>query len=151
MEEAVSSHPAVIDSLPPFITAPGQTDILFNAVVVFMIVSIAVFGVLYLRLHALPEHLAHGTRKVQLELVSVMALIALLTHSTIIWVAALLLAVIELPDIITPLRSMALSLRRMARGYVVGSTPAARPGSQASRNMADKTDTVIEAKEGETG
>lgn len=113
MATSVPLHPLAVEHLPSFITPPGQTDILFNFVVVFMIAAIFTVGVLYMRLHALPEHLAHGTQKVQYELVAVLALIALFTHNNIFWIAALLLAMIDLPDFLSPLRSMASSLRRM--------------------------------------
>lgn len=115
MEPSATPHALAVDHLPSFITAPGQTDVLFNFVVVFMIVAVFAVGVLYMRLHALPEHLAHRTQKVQLEIVAVLALIALFTHSRIFWIAALLLAMIDLPDFVSPLRSMAVSLGRMAR------------------------------------
>lgn len=114
--DAPSPHPLAIDHLPSFITAPGQTDLLFNFVIVFMIVAVLATGVLYMRLHALPEHLAHRTQKVQLEIVAVLALIALFTHSRLFWIAALLLAMIDLPDFLSPLRSMSISLRKMAGG-----------------------------------
>jgi len=100
--------------VPFFITAPGQTDGLFNAMVVFLIVVVFSVGLLYLRLHALPEHLAHGTSKVQLQLVGVLALLALFTHNHIFWIAALLLALVQFPDFSSPLASMARSLEKLA-------------------------------------
>ena len=60
---------AATDQLPFFVAAPGQTDGLFDAMIVFLIVVVFAVGLLYLRLQALPEHLAHGTSKVQLQLV----------------------------------------------------------------------------------
>jgi intracellular septation protein A len=78
--------------LPVFITGPGQTDYLFAATVVLLIASVLVVGNLYLRLHALPEQLAHRGKKVQLEIVAVLALIALFTHEHLFWIAALLAA-----------------------------------------------------------
>lgn len=99
-----------------------------------MIVAIFATGVLYMRLHALPEHLAHRTQKAQFEIVAVLALIALFTHSMIFWIAALLLAMIDLPDAITPLRSMAISLKRMARAPVPA--PAAEATSVAKEALA---------------
>jgi multisubunit Na+/H+ antiporter MnhF subunit len=107
-------HPAATDHLPFFITAPGQTDGLFNAMVVFLIVVVFAVGLIYLRIHALPEHLAHGTSKVQLQLVGVLALLALFTHNHIFWIAALLLALIPFPNFSAPLASMAESLEKMA-------------------------------------
>ena len=71
-------------------------------------------GVLYLRLHALPEHIAHRTGKVQLQIVAVLGLLALFTHNHVYWIAGLLLALIPLPDFSTPLAGMAASLAKMA-------------------------------------
>ncbi|WP_077960602.1 hypothetical protein [Ensifer adhaerens] len=112
MSEAI--HPAAIHHLPGFITAPGQSDWLLNAVAVFLIVAIFALGTLYLRLHSLPEVMAHKTNKIQLELVAVLALLSLLTHNNILWGAALLLALIDLPDFSSPLSSIAGSLERIA-------------------------------------
>ena len=77
-----------------------------------MVVGIGVF---YLKLHALPEHMAHSGQKVQFEIVAVLALIALFTHNHAFWIAGLLLAMIPIPDFTTPLKSMAASLGLMAR------------------------------------
>jgi hypothetical protein len=107
-------HPAATDHLPFFITAPGQSDGLFNAMIVFLIVVVFAVGLIYLRLHALPEHLAHGASKTQLQLVSVLALLALFTHNHIFWIAALLVALVQFPNFSAPLASMAQSLERMA-------------------------------------
>jgi hypothetical protein len=60
--------------------------------------SILAFGILFLRLHSLPEHMAHGSKKAQLEIVSVLCLIALFTHIHAFWIVALLLAMVDLPD-----------------------------------------------------
>ena len=111
---AESLHPAAVDHLPVFVTAPGDTDILFNVMAVFVLLLIFLIGLLYLRLHALPEHMAHGASKVQLQLVAVLSLIALVTHNHLFWIAALLLALIEFPDFSTPMSSMADSLRKIA-------------------------------------
>ena len=113
-EHSAMLHPAATDHLPFFITAPGQTDGLFNAMIVFLIVVVFAVGLIYLRLHALPEHLAHGASKTQLQLVSVLALLALFTHNHIFWIAALLVALVQFPNFSAPLASMAQSLERMA-------------------------------------
>ncbi|QIG52360.1 hypothetical protein G5V57_06545 [Nordella sp. HKS 07] len=116
-EEASSDqlHPVAIEHLPVFITAPGQTDILFNVVVGFLLLFVFLLGVFYFKLHALPEHMAHRTSKVQMEIVAVLCVISLFTHNHIYWIAALLLAMVELPDFSSPLSSMAGSLRRLAK------------------------------------
>lgn len=109
-----SIHPTAIHHLPPFVTAPGETDILFNVVVIFMILAIFALGTFYLRLHSLPETMAHKSHKVQYELVAVLGLISLLTHNNIFWIAALILALIDLPDFSSPLAAIARSLERIA-------------------------------------
>lgn len=113
-EVSATMHPAATGHLPAFVTAPGQTDVLFNVMVVFVVVLVFAVGLLYLRLHALPEHMAHGTSKTQFQLVGVLALLALFTHNHLFWIAALLLALVQFPDYSTPLNSIAGSLGRLA-------------------------------------
>ena len=74
-------HPAASHHLPSFITAPGETDILMVVMAVILILAVLGFGILYLRLHTLPERIAHRGHKLQFE------------------IAGLLLALIDLPDI----------------------------------------------------
>jgi hypothetical protein len=107
-------HPAAIEHLPPFITAPGQTDYLFNGVVIFLLVLVLVIGNLYFQLHAVPERMAHRTSKVQMEIVAVLALISLFTHNHLFWIAGLLLAFVHIPDFSTPLYSIADSLAKLS-------------------------------------
>jgi hypothetical protein len=109
-----ATHPAASHHLPGFITAPGDTDVLMAISLVFLLVIVIGIGVFYFRLHALPEQIAHKGEKVQFQIVAVLALIALFTHNHIYWIAALLLALVPLPDFSTPLREMAKSLTRMA-------------------------------------
>lgn len=107
-------NPAAPHHLPPFITLPGESDWLMTVMLVFLLVSVVSVGLVYLKLHALPEHMAHRTNKVQLQVVAVLALLALFTHNSVFWIAALLLALVELPNFSTPLNSIALSLERMS-------------------------------------
>jgi hypothetical protein len=109
-----TAHPAATEHLPPFITAPGETDILFNIVLVFLVVSVASVMILYFRLHALPEHIAHRTDKVQYQIVAVLGLLSLFTHNHIFWILGLLLALIRLPDFTSPLAGMNESLAKIA-------------------------------------
>ncbi len=112
---ADAMHPAAPHHLPPFITAPGQTDVFLVGCAIFLVVAVITLGSLYFRLHALPEHLSHGkASKLQFEVVSVMALLALFTHNSWFWVAALLLAIIPVPDLYGQLERMADSLAKMA-------------------------------------
>lgn len=71
-------------------------------------------GVVFFRLHSLPERLGH--KKLQFEIVAVLCLLSLFTHIHFFWIIALLLALIDLPDFQTPMRSMAESLDRLANG-----------------------------------
>lgn len=107
-------HPAAPHHMPAFITAPGETDAFLVGTAVLLVVAVLFLGSLYFRLHSLPERIAHGTSKVQFQLVAVLALIALFTHQNVFWIAALLLALVPIPDFWTPLVSMADSLARMA-------------------------------------
>jgi NADH:ubiquinone oxidoreductase subunit 5 (subunit L)/multisubunit Na+/H+ antiporter MnhA subunit len=107
-------NPAAPHHLPSFVALPGQSDWLMTVMAVFLIVTIVSVGLLYLKLHALPEHMAHRTNKVQLQFVAVLALLALFTHNAVFWIAALLLALVELPDFSTPMNSIALSLEKLS-------------------------------------
>jgi hypothetical protein len=107
-------HQAATGHLPFFITAPGEGDGLFNVMIVFLVVVVFAVGLFYLRLHALPEHLAHGTSKTQMQLVGVLALLALFTHNHIFWIGALLIALVQFPNVSAPLASMAKSLEKLA-------------------------------------
>ena len=101
--------------LPVFITATGETDVLFILMAAFVLVAVIGAGVIYFRLHALPEQVAHRGQKVQFEIVAVLALLALFTHNHIFWVAGLLLALAPLPDIKTPVSAVVGSLDRIAK------------------------------------
>jgi NADH:ubiquinone oxidoreductase subunit 5 (subunit L)/multisubunit Na+/H+ antiporter MnhA subunit len=109
-----SLHPAAPHHLPAFIAAPGETDVLMTVMAVFLIIAVLAVGLLFLRLHTLPERVAHKSQKIQFEIVAVLGLLALFTHMHIFWVIGLLLALIDVPDIGWPLRRMAGSLERMA-------------------------------------
>ena len=111
---SASVHPAAPHNLPPFITAPGETDVLMVVMAITLIVAVLAFGNLFLRLHTLPERMAHGSQKLQFEIVAVLGLLALFTHQHIFWVAGLLLALVDLPDFGTPLRRIAGSAEHMA-------------------------------------
>jgi hypothetical protein len=96
---SVDVNPAATHHMPIFITPPGQTDVLMVVTGVFLLVAVVAFGLLFLRLHSLPERMAHRGHKLQFEIVAVLCLIALFTHVHAFWIAALLLALIDLPDI----------------------------------------------------
>jgi hypothetical protein len=117
--------------LPFFVSTPGETDGLFVGVAIFVVLSVVAIGIFYFKLHALPEHLAHRGQKVQMEIVAVLALIALFTHNHAFWIAGLLLALIPLPDFLTPLTSIAKSLDRMAAAAAPAAPAQEAPSADA--------------------
>jgi len=81
---------------------------------IILALAVLMFGILFFRLHTLPERLAHKSQKVQFEIVAVLGLIALFTHMHIFWIIGLLLALIELPDFSTPLNRLVGSVEKIA-------------------------------------
>lgn len=84
------------------------------AVAVLLIASILAVGNIFLRLHTLPERMAHKSQKLQFEIVAVLGLLALFTHIHLFWVIGLILAMIDLPDFGSPLRRIAASTEKLA-------------------------------------
>lgn len=111
------AHPLATHHLPIFVTAPGQTDWLMVVMTLVLLAAILGAGVFFFWLHSLPERMVHN--RVQYDLVAVLALISLFTHIHAFWVAALILALIKIPDftlpnLSKPLDSIAGSLETMA-------------------------------------
>ena len=100
--------------LPFYLARPGETDVLMIVMGIFLIAALLGVGNLYLRLHSLPERMAHKGQKLQFEIVATLGLLALFTHIHLFWIAALLLALVDLPDFTTPLSSIAGSVERIA-------------------------------------
>jgi hypothetical protein len=127
-------HPAASHNLPSFITPPGETDVLMVVVAIILALSVLMFGIIYFRLHSLPEHIAHKSQRVQFEVVAVLGLISLFTHMHIFWIAGLLLALIELPDFSGLLGRIAGSVEKMADTQP-GESTAVQP--EISRRVAE--------------
>lgn len=127
-EKALSTtaNPIATHHLPFFITPPGQTDVLYNITMIFVIAMIVLTGVIFLTIHSLPERMAHKTKKIQLDIVAVLCLLALLTNEHILWLAALLLAYIDFPDFITPITRIARATEAIA-GQEGEETPSTEP------------------------
>ena len=106
-------HPLAPHSLPPFVGGADGSDPLFSAIVFIVILAVLGIGVFYLKLHAIPEQLAHKHGNTQSQLIMVLALLALFTHNNIFWVAALILALLKLPDFLTPIISISESLKKL--------------------------------------
>jgi len=109
-----TQHPLAPEHLPGYLPGADGSDPLFTLVVVLILILALVLGVLYFKLHALPERMAHRQNSTQLQLIAVLAILALLTHNNVFWVGALLLAVVRFPDFKTPIDSIDQSLKRLA-------------------------------------
>ncbi len=130
-----SANPAATDRPPFFLPGADGSDPLMTIMGWFLVILVFLIGILYLKLHALPEHMASSSKKLQMDIVAVLALIALFTHQNIFWLAALILAMIEFPDFGTPLQSMAASLDRLA-GKAAAPEPDATSAVPASLEPA---------------
>lgn len=135
----------VQEHLPFFITGPGESDILFTAVTIALVLIVIGFGALYFTIQAIPDRLVEGTSKAQMQLVGILGLISLFTMNNAFWIAALLLAAIRIPDIVTPFKSIARSLKRLsiAERQVVAVKTAleANPAVQATNESPGVTET----------
>jgi hypothetical protein len=123
--------PASSVHLPWFVAGPGQTDVLLIIMGVFLVVFTLLIGVLLLRLHHLPEHIAGKEQKVQYQFVAVLCLLAMFTHQNILWVAALLLALVDLPDFTGLFNRIARSVARI--GWRKRPKPPRRTPGQLTR------------------
>jgi len=152
---ATATHPAAPHHLPAFITAPGETDYLMVVMAFVLIGAVLGVGLIFLRLHTLPERLAHKSQKLQFEICAVLGLLALFTHVHLFWVAALLLALIDIPDFSGLFGRMAHALERMAgmgRGGASNAAVRAEPeatqppaGAGQSERQADRLGEVTHA------
>jgi hypothetical protein len=105
-------HPLAPHHLPSFISGPHEGDPLYVMTTVMLLTAVIGIGVLFFTLHSLPERMGH--KKLQFEVVAVLGLLSLFTHIHAFWVAALLLALIDLPDFTTPLKRMASALEKLS-------------------------------------
>jgi hypothetical protein len=148
-------NPAAPHHLPIFITAPGDTDVLMVITGVFLLVAVVTFGLVFFRLHTLPERMAHGAHKLQFEVVAVLGLLALFTHNHAFWVAGLFLALIDIPDFPGWLGRIAAAVERIAgikpgvppaEGAVTGAAPAEHattaPDQTRGRSAKDEKELI---------
>ena len=119
-------HEMAPHDIPSFLPSADGSDPLFTGILIVVLISSVLIGTLYLRLHALPEQISHHLSPVQFTLVATLGLLALFTHQNLFWIAALLLALIRIPDLEGPLNSIAASLRAL-QGDKVDPRPAEDP------------------------
>src|SRR4051794_7729042 len=111
---SASPNPIATTHMPFFITPPGETDVLFNITLWFVVACIILTGVIFLTIHSLPERMAHKSKKVLLDLIALLCLLALLTHEHLFWFIAIVLAFIDIPDFLTPVNRIARSVAAIA-------------------------------------
>lgn len=91
-------HPMAPHGMPPFITAPGDPDVLLVCMAFVLAGAVLGAGVFFFWLHSLPERMVHNSTKVHFDIVAVLGLLSLFTHVHLFWVAALLLALVKMPQ-----------------------------------------------------
>jgi hypothetical protein len=132
-----SSHPAAPHHIPFYLPGPDGSDPIMVATGIFLIIGVLAFGLLLMRIHMLPDHIAHRGHKIQLEIVAVLGLLSMFTGVHAFWVAALLLALIDIPDFTGPLRRIAGSAETIA-GLLPGAgdtTDGQRPAHDAAHDL----------------
>jgi len=127
--------------LPVFVPSADGSDPLMTIMLVALIIGAVLLGTFYLHLHSLPERLAHKHGRMQFELVAILGLLALFTHNSVFWVAALLLAFVQIPDLLTPLESIAASAGRIANRNEA--EDAADPGSPDDPRSPDGNQSLV--------
>ncbi|MDH0617025.1 MULTISPECIES: hypothetical protein [unclassified Agrobacterium] len=110
----VTINPLAPEHLPGFFSAPGETDTAMVFMAIILVVAVLAFGLVFLRIHTLPERMAHKGHKLQFEIVAVLGLLALFTHIHLFWVIGLLLAFIDIPDFGGAFGRMAHALEKLA-------------------------------------
>ena len=133
MSTSASVNPLAPHALPWFVTPPGGTDGLYVVTTLIVIAATVLLGVFFFWLHSLPERMGH--RKLQFEVVSVLALISLFTHMHIFWIIGLLLALVDLPDFINPLRRIADASEKIAG--IAPATDQQPPAKEKVHNEAE--------------
>lgn len=96
--------PEALELLPFWVTGPGETDGLKIVVAIVLVLVLAGFGALYFTIQAIPDRMASGAHKIQVQFVSVLGLVSLLTMNNTLWIAAILIAAIPLHEVIPSLR-----------------------------------------------
>lgn len=147
---AENTHELAPEHLPAFIPSMEGSDPLMMIMLAVLIIGVVLLGTFYLHLHSLPERLAHKHGRMHFELVAVLGLLALFTHNNIFWVAALLLAFVQVPDFVSPLGSIANSLSRMANRSDVRSGSGPEPLREASESESPSEESDTAAPAGET-
>jgi len=143
-------HSAAPDHLPVYLPGADGSDPIFTFVIVVLTIVLVSVGVLYFKIHSLPEHIGEKQNSIQLQLISVLVLLALFTHNNAFWVLALLIAVVQVPDFLTPIERIADSLGKLA-AVDGGPEPSPDPDESHSpdQTTSEKTSPKYQAAEEE--
>ncbi len=106
-------HPMATGHIPSYVTQADGSDFLLTFMFIFTVGVIILIGVGYFTLHSIPEKIAHESNHPQFQLVGILALLALFTHNGLFWIAAILVAGFQFPDIGAPLRAIADAIRSL--------------------------------------
>lgn len=123
-------HPMATGHIPSYVTQADGSDFLLTFMFIFTVLVIVLIGVGYFTLHSIPEKIAHESNHPQFQLVGILALLALFTHNGLFWVAAILVAGFQFPDVAAPLRAIADAIRSL--GNKSTDNPAAAAPSQTT-------------------
>ncbi|WP_336509489.1 hypothetical protein [Ruegeria lacuscaerulensis] len=125
-------HPMATGHIPSYVTQADGSDFLLTFMFVFTVLVIVLIGVGYFTLHSIPEKIAHESNHPQFQLVGILALLALFTHNGLFWVAAILVAGFQFPDVAAPLRAIADAIRSLGpqRPEETASAPPTEPTAQ---------------------
>ncbi len=148
-ESAAGLHPLAPSHLPSFISDAAGADPMMTNVGIFVVVVVFLAVTFFLHLHSLPEKLAHQVGANQLQIVGVLALIALFTHNNLYWVAALMIALIQIPDYETPLGRIAAALEALKQPPTDKSNSAMPDGNTVETAEAKQAETPAPTKEAE--
>lgn len=110
-----NTHPLAPHHLPHYFSGADGSDSLFTLMIFLGVGAIILLGVFYFTLHSLPERMAHKGNATQIQLISILCILALFTHNSIFWVLALVLAAFRPPDLVTPLNAMADALQSLVK------------------------------------
>ena len=143
-----ATHAMATGHIPGFLPGPDGSDPMFTGMVVVTILLVLVIGSFYFKLHAIPEHMAHSDNHAQMQVIGILALLALFTHNNMFWVIALLVAAFRMPDFLSPLQSIAGSLeslnkRVQAVEQDIAETPPQDPAPQPQPQVQPQGETDV--------
>ncbi|MGI9369859.1 MAG: hypothetical protein ACR2O2_13565 [Ruegeria sp.] len=96
--------PEAMERLPFWVTGPGETDGFMIVVGLSLAMILFGFGALYFTVQSIPDRMAAGAHKIQIQLVGILGLISLFTLNNAFWVAALLIAAVPIHEIFPALK-----------------------------------------------